>query len=279
MKILVTGADGFIGRGVVKSLLSAGAQVVAVDRQFENPDSRAENIVADIFSSSEDLYSFFGKPDACIHLAWRDGFVHNSDAHMASLSAHYLFLRNLLNGGLKHIAVMGSMHEVGYWEGAIDENTPCNPQSLYGIAKDSLRRALFQMTDQKETVVQWLRGYYIYSNEEKSPSIFGKIIAADRRGDEWFPLTSGKNKYDFLSLEELCTQIAACVMQTRVRGIINCCSGKPVALAEQMEWFVKKNNLSIQLKLGAYPDRPYDSPAVWGDSTKIEDILNHTEHR
>ena len=31
---------------------------------------------------------------------------------------------------------MGSMHEIGYWEGAIDENTPCNPMSMYGIAKD-----------------------------------------------------------------------------------------------------------------------------------------------
>lgn len=30
---------------------------------------------------------------------------------------------------------MGSMHEVGYWEGAIDENTPTHPSSYYGIAK------------------------------------------------------------------------------------------------------------------------------------------------
>lgn len=279
MKVLVTGANGYIGKGVVKALLEKNAQVIAVDQRFDDPDSRAENIVFDIFSEKEDMYSFLGKPDVCIHLAWRDGFVHNADTHMGCLSSHYNFLRTMLNGGLKHIAVMGSMHEVGYWEGAIDENTPCNPLSLYGIAKDALRRALFQMTNPEETVVQWLRGFYIYSNNEKSPSIFGKIIAADQRGDEWFPLTSGKNKYDFLSLDELCDQVASCAMQTQVTGIINCCSGKPVPLAEEIEWFVKKNGLKIQLKLGAYPDRPYDSPAVWGDASKIQEIMNNQKQR
>lgn len=37
---------------------------------------------------------------------------------------------------------MGTMHEVGYWEGAIDEHTPCNPQSQYGIAKNAMRQSL-----------------------------------------------------------------------------------------------------------------------------------------
>lgn len=40
---------------------------------------------------------------------------------------------------IKTIAVMGSMHEVGFFEGSIDENTPCRPESFYGIAKNALR--------------------------------------------------------------------------------------------------------------------------------------------
>ena len=47
---------------------------------------------------------------------------------------------------------MGTMHEIGYWEGAIDENTPCNPLSMYGIAKDALRRCMIQYTQQKECI-------------------------------------------------------------------------------------------------------------------------------
>ena len=34
----------------------------------------------DIFS--DDIYNKLGRPDACIHMAWKDGFNHASDAHM-----------------------------------------------------------------------------------------------------------------------------------------------------------------------------------------------------
>mgnify|MGYP004427860353 FL=1 len=61
--------------------------------------------------------------------------------------------------------------------------------------------------------------------------------------------------------------------QTEITGIINVCSGKPVTLAERVEQYIKENNLDIQLDYGAYPDRPYDSPIVYGDTTKIRQIL------
>ena len=42
--------------------------------------------------------------------------------------------------GLPSVSVMGSMHEIGRWEGAVDENTPANPLSNYGVAKNALRQ-------------------------------------------------------------------------------------------------------------------------------------------
>ena len=62
--------------------------------------------------------------------------------------------------------------------------------------------------------------------------------------------------------------------QKEIDGIINCCSGKPVALGEEIEGFIKKKGYSIKLEYGAFPDRPYDSPAVWGDATKINKIMS-----
>ena len=273
VRVLVTGANGYIGRHVVRELLSENVEVVAADQFFENPDSRADNRITDIFADSDDLFRRLGEPDVCIHLAWKDGFMHNSDSHMESLSSHYRFIRSMIKSGLKQIAVMGSMHEVGYWEGAIDENTPCNPQSMYGIAKDALRRALFQMTAGTDVKVQWLRGFYIFGDDDRSSSIFGKIVAAEQRGEKTFPFTTGKNKYDFISVQELARQIAYCATQTEVDGIINCCTGKPVSLAEQVESFIRDRHLQIRLQYGAFPDRPYDSPAIWGDPEKINRIM------
>ncbi len=59
-----------------------------------------------------------------------------------------------------------------------------------------------------------------------------------------------------------------------VNGIINCCSGKPLPLGERMEQFITEHGFDIKLNYGAFPDRPYDSPGVWGNATKISEIMN-----
>lgn len=275
-KILVTGAGGYIGRHVVKALCNVGAEVIAVDFRTEGIDERAQIVMYDIFNGAQTIFEELGCPDACIHMAWKDGFVHNSHAHMGLLSKHYEFVRNMVDGGLKQIAIMGTMHEIGYHEGAIDENTPCNPISMYGVAKDALRRSMFLLLKGKNVCLQWLRAYYIYGDDKYSNSIFAKIVAAEEEGKETFPFTTGKNMYDFIPIDMLAEQIAACVMQTEVDGIINCCTGSPMTLAEKVESFIKEHNYSIKLNYGAFPDRPYDSPGVWGDAGKIQRIMTNS---
>ncbi|WP_369522341.1 NAD-dependent epimerase/dehydratase family protein, partial [Veillonella parvula] len=81
----------------------------------------------------------------------------------------------MLEGGLKQIITMGSMHEVGYWEGAIDENTPTHPSSYYGIAKNALRDISKLLADANGACWQWVRAYYIYGDDLRGSSIFSKI--------------------------------------------------------------------------------------------------------
>lgn len=274
-RVLVTGANGYIGRHVVSALLDMGHEVLAADFKFDDIDKRAVFIEQPIFGKQDNIYELMGKPDVCVHMAWRNGFVHNADTHLLDLSDHYLFIKNMIEGGLPQLSVMGTMHEVGYWEGAITEETPTNPISLYGIAKNALRQIVDVMSKNKEVTVQWLRAYYIMGDDLKSNSIFSKIVKSEKEGAATFPLNSGRNEYDFISVKELSRQIAAASTQSEVQGIINCCTGKPVSLADKVEEFIKLNKFNIRPQYGAFPDRPYDSPGVWGDACKIEKIMKN----
>ena len=271
MKILVTGANGYLGKGVVKQLLDNGAEIIATDFSDNLIDKRATIISGNIFSM-DNPFEELGRPDVLLHMAWRDGFVHGSFNHIKDLPDHVEFVSKMIKSGVKQVAIMGSMHEIGFFEGSINENTPCNPQSLYGISKNALRQIVELECNNNNVVFQWLSGFYIVGNTADGSSIFSKIIQASREGKTTFPFTLGLNQFDFLDYEKFCEEVADTVMQNEVNGIINICSGRPEKLADRVERFIGENNLNINLKYGAFPDRPYDSKAIWGDDFKIRMI-------
>ena len=273
MKILVTGANGYLGQGIVKHILDCGNEVVAADFKIDHVDERANRKACNLFEV-EDPFNYFGQPDVFLHLAWRDGFVHYSDAHVEDLPKHYKFIKTFAESNVKAIAAMGSMHEIGFFEGSIKENTPCNPITPYGISKNALRELTAMLCKQKNKDFLWLRGYYIVGNSQYGCSIFSKITAAEAEGKTEFPFTMGLNQFDFIDYEDFCEQVARAVSQNKTTGVINICSGHPEKLADRVERFIKENNYKIKLKYGAFPDRPYDSKAVWGDDSSIQGILN-----
>lgn len=271
-KIFVTGAGGYLGRHVVTALCDAGAQVLIPMRHAERVDSRAIRVDVEIFNGSPTIFEELGRPDACLHLAWRDGFVHNSDAHMSYLSDHYTFLKNMMEGGLKQVAIMGSMHEIGYYEGAIGEDTPCNPISMYGIAKNALRRASLELGKKYGVCVQWLRAYYITGDDRNNNSVFAKMLKMEDEGKQTFPFTSGKNQFDFIDVDELSNQIVCILAQDEVRGVIECCTGKPMSLGDRAKQFIEDNGLHIRLQYGMFQEPSTESPAVWGNPEKIRQV-------
>ena len=79
MKVLVTGANGYIGRHVVISLLDKGADVIACDIVTNDVDVRAERKMINLFELPEgNVFEQLGAPDVCLHMAWRNGFVHDA---------------------------------------------------------------------------------------------------------------------------------------------------------------------------------------------------------
>ena len=76
-------------------------------------------------------------------------------------------------------------------------------------------------------------------------------------------------------MDELSEQIATAATQDEVHGVINCCTGNPVSLGDKVDEFIKEHGFKIRPEYGAFPDRPYDSPGVWGDAEKINKIMKN----
>lgn len=273
MNILITGGNGYIGRHVVRYASQFKKVTVAdIHPLSKNQDNFFK---LDLLKSCDDknLYKALGEPECIIHCAWRNGFDHKASSHLEDLPYHYAFLKNMIDSGCKSISVMGSMHEIGYFEGEVKNSTPCNPMSLYGIAKNALRQAIMTYCDGKDVSLKWLRAFYIVGDDKNNNSIFTKILNLAELGKKTFPFTTGINKYDFLDINLISEYILKAAIQIKVNGIINLCSGKPVSLKDKVEEFILENNLDIKPDFGAFPLRQYDSPAIWGDATLIKKIV------
>lgn len=277
MKILVTGANGYIGQGIVRKLLDNDFDVVSTDINDSYIDKRSTIKVANLFDI-DNPYEYFDKPDIVLHLAWRGIYNHNSIDIMNDLPRHYAFLKSMIDNGVKHLCCMGTMHEVGFWEGVINDSTPRNPLSLYGICKNALRESILTLKNSNDFVFQWLMGFYTIGNDKvvvNDGNVFLKIAQAEKRGDDTFPFVTGNNKFDFVDYDELINMIFSVITQTDIEGTIYCCSGKPVSLKKKAEEFIKNNKYRIKLNIGAYPDRKTDPKIIYGDPTKINLILNN----
>ena len=148
LKILVTGASGFIGNHLIKELLkNTNHEIIATSRDIEKAKkydwfSKVKHISYDLNSKEElNLYDYFYKPDKVIHLAW-DGLPNYNDLiHIEkNLFNNYNFIKNIISNGLKDITITGTCFEYGLINGCLNEELKTNPSNSYGIAKDSLRR-------------------------------------------------------------------------------------------------------------------------------------------
>ena len=280
-KVLITGANGYIGKHVTNYFLNnTDYQVLTLDISPALNENVSKHYQLDFLNNSDDkdLFEKLDKPDIIIHLAWKDGFNHNSNEHLKNLNLHYQFIKNMIDSNCQSISIMGSMHEIGYFEGEVNSNTPSNPLSLYGISKNALRQAVLSYCENKKTLIKWLRAFYITGDDKNNKSIFSKILEMEKENKTTFPFTDGLNKYDFIDVEKLAEQISLASIQDKYNGIINVCSGKPISLKEKVEEFIKNKKLNIHPEYGVYPTRKYDSPCIFGNSETINKILESSEY-
>lgn len=280
MKVLVTGATGFIGNYVIKELLKCSHNIIATSRNLDKARSyewfsQVKYISCDLNVGQKNFFQFFQQPELLIHLAW-EGLPNYKDLfHLEdNLFCNYRFFKNMIEHGLKSLVVTGTCFEYGMQSGALSEDMETKPDNPYGLAKDTLRKFLGQLQKKIDFEFKWTRLFYMYGKGQDPSSILSQLDKALENGETSFNMSGGEQLRDYLPVEKVAEYIVKIAIQNKVRGIINCCSGIPISIRKLVENYLKKKQKSIHLNLGYYPYPDYEPMAFWGDSAKLNNILN-----
>jgi UDP-glucose 4-epimerase len=147
-KILVTGASGWLGAQIVRTLLARGDDVVATDLVISDAlttlargDPRLQTVAADL-GEWHQVVRIFGahKPDAVIHAAAIVGVIQAADVPIKALRVNVEGSINLFEAmrlsGVKRVVHISTEETYGDFQSAlIDEEHPQKPVSIYGVTK------------------------------------------------------------------------------------------------------------------------------------------------
>jgi len=281
-KVLITGATGFIGNHVVHELLKKEYPVIASSLHKEKAEiadwfNKVKYIPFDLASYDPGInyYQFFGEPDMLIHLAWEGLPAYKSSFHQdVNLPRHLAFLSNLIENGLKDLTVTGTCFEYGMQEGCLKEDMPTMPGNAYGMAKDMLRKKLEILVKKHAVSFKWVRLFYMYGKGQNPGSLLSQLDKALVDHEPVFNMSGGEQVRDFLPVEKVAADIVMIAFQNKVTGVINCCSGKPVTVKEFVENYLRETNGHISLNLGYYPYPDHEPMRFWGDTHKLNKIIN-----
>jgi len=274
MKVLVTGATGFIGRHVVPQLLMRGHFVTANARDEAKARSfdwfgRVSFVACDVHRPLGNPSEAFGHPDAVMHLAWPRLPNYKALFHYEeTFPAHYRFLKSLVEAGIGQLLVTGTCLEYGMQHGALNESAMTAPVNPYALAKDTLHKCLQSLRRDQPFILQWARLFYLYGPGQNPNSLLAQLDRAIDNGETTFNMSGGDQLRDYLPVEGAAMRLISLLEHPECSGAINICTGEPISVRTFVEQHIAKRGAKIQLNLGHHPYPDYEPMAFWGDARK-----------
>lgn len=279
MKVLVTGATGFVGRHLVAALLARGCTVRAVARNAETAASMpwindVEFVAADIHAAELDIAALTAGVDVLAHLAWPGLPNYRALFHFEhNLMADYRFIKGAVEAGVQQVLVTGTCFEYGMQSGPLSESTEPQPSNPYGLAKHTLHLFLQNLQQEQPFTLQWARLFYLHGEGQNPNSLLAALDRAIDAGEPTFNMSAGEQLRDFLAIESAAGYLAAILHKHDFNGVINCASGQPVSVRALVEHRVSERGASINLNLGHYPYPTHEPLAFWAVVDRLQHLL------
>ena len=253
MKILVTGASGFVGQHLVKLLKQQGVCVVGVGRKLITSDADMFFSVPDFADINAWQKSLEGC-DALVHLAARVHVMQDktvnplAEFRKVNVDATLNLAKNAAQAGVKRfvfissIKVNGERTEIAK---PFTEEAVVNPQDAYAVSKNEAEQCLLQIAQQTGMEVVIIRPPLIYGAGVKAN--FASMMRAVKYGLP-LPLGNIQNKRSFLYVGNLVSLIAKCIEHPKAANQVFLVSdGYDVSTTELLQACAKASGVKARL--------------------------------
>ncbi|MEK9572444.1 MAG: NAD(P)-dependent oxidoreductase [Paracoccaceae bacterium] len=270
-KLLITGANGFVGQQVVRSLGVTESKLYVVLRKGALIDpllsKRVEKIIYtdNLFAESVEWWADqCSGIDTIIHLAWytKPGKYLNSNENIDCLLGSYHLAHGAKIAGVSRFVGVGTCAEYDLTYGTLSVDTPLKPETLYGSTKVALYHVLRDWYRGSSIEFAWCRLFYLYGEGEHPdrlvPYVKRQLLAGER-----VDLSNGTQIRDFIDVKIAGQMICSIAIGERV-GAFNICSGVPKTVREMVLDIADEYSRPDLLNFGARDDNLTDLPIILG---------------
>lgn len=265
MRILVTGATGFLGSHFVNAASAAGHEVIAVRRPGSVPRVPVQAVARWLDTEMADLGpEHLVGVDAVVHFSaqgvsprpapWRETFRHNVSEQLGLLQA-------AADANVGRLVLSGSCAEYGLAAERfefIPPSAPLSPVGSYAASKAAGCVAALALARERGLRLAYLRVFHAYGAGQHASCLWPSLRAAALAGADC-PMTPGQQVRDFVPVDDVAaTFLDVCVNRALEAGrpeVHNVGSGRPVTVLEFAEKWWRTWNAGGGLQPGALPYR------------------------
>ena len=260
MKIVVTGATSFIGKAFIRKLAQTDCEIIAVVRKnspkinFSQQFGNIRVVELDMDEYAE-IDSYIPHMDCLVHLAWagtRGSNRMNRELNQLNYKNSVTLTEKMIQVGCQKIITAGSQAEYGLHSGIITEETPCLPNTEYGIYKYKLFNYVRNVCIKSGIRYKEPRFFSIYGKEDYEKTLIMSLISNMRKNAPC-ELTECIQMWDFLYIEDAVSALTELCLKDCADGVYNFGSGDIRPLKDYIEEMKVILNSKSPLHYGKIP--------------------------
>ncbi len=272
MRVLLTGASGFLGRYVLWSLQQQGVQTVVLGRRRPPECLEADFIQADLLTSPN-LAALVraSRASHLLHLAWfaEHGVYWTSPLNLRWVEASVRLVEAFCAHGGQQVVLAGSCAEYDWAEGYCrEDHTSLQAATLYGTSKDATRRLVMAICAQHQVPCAWGRVFLPFGAGEAVQRLIPSLISVFRGQRPAFGVNASAYR-DFLHASDV-AQAFVTLLTHAASGAFNVSSGQPTLLADLVCTLANLLGADAQAVLDLTTERPGEPHLLVGANDKLQ---------